>query len=295
MSQNKEPGQEVPSSQKQNIIIIKKIKKHHDGHHGGAWKVAYADFVTAMMAFFLLMWLISAVSSDRLQGIAQYFHPESGIRDMKGWEGETNALPYKQNLHMNATTSSLYPGTPNASDNNQDKKSLIVDSDATKLVNVMNNLAQNLDGSGEVTDMSDNVVIDRTPEGIRIQVLDSLNRAVFKPGSTDVEPYMQKFLFIIGDLIKTLPNYISIECHTSNKTDGDIKNLDQWKLSIDRANAIRGFLEKRIKKDQILKLIGRANTEPYDMTNLDSPQNARIVIILLNTSSLGKIQSAMPQ
>ncbi|MDX1923936.1 MAG: flagellar motor protein MotB [Rickettsiaceae bacterium] len=284
-------------SRKKNIIIIKKIKKHHDGHHGGAWKVAYADFVTAMMAFFLLMWLINTVTTDQLKGVAQYFMPESGLRGMRGWGfgGESNSKPLTRTLHLNQSTESLYPGTPTEPQDHNKEKEMVVDSDATKLVSVMNNLAQSMDGTGEVSQMSDNVIIDKTPEGIRIQIIDSLNRSVFKSGSTEIQPYMNKFLYVIGDLIKSVPNYIAIEGHTSEEADPGIKGKDQWTLSLERADIIRKFYQQRIKKDQILKVTGRANTEPYDLKEPKSLKNSRIVIILLNMSSVGKIQSAIPE
>ncbi|NDB82423.1 MAG: motility protein MotB [Alphaproteobacteria bacterium] len=289
---NQSSGSNSPQNEKKNIIIIKKIKKHHGGHHGGAWKVAYADFVTAMMAFFLLLWLISSVSQDKLQGISEYFLPETGLINTKGYSGDNKTAPStSQRVQLNSGSSSQ---GSTGSEEKSDKESLVVDSDATKLVSVMNNLSKTMDGSSEMSNLSENVLIDRVPEGLRIQLVDSLNRSVFKPGSSEIEPYMAKFLYIVSDIIKTVPNYISISGHTSVEADPEIKSQDQWTLSLQRSDTIRKFFEERIKKDQVLRLIGRANTDPFDPNDPQSPKNSRIVIILLNTSSLGKMQNVLP-
>ncbi|MDX2050737.1 MAG: flagellar motor protein MotB [Rickettsiaceae bacterium] len=281
-----------------NIIIIKKVKKHHDEHHGGAWKVAYADFVTAMMAFFLLMWLINTVSTDQLRGIAAYFMPEIGLEGSNGtgFDGHPYSSPTSRALDTQASKEALANGS--AVNDYNDKREIyrerIIDSDAAKLISVMNNLEQNMDGSGEISKFKDNLIIEKTPEGIKIQIVDSLSRSVFKPGTAEVQPYMNKFLYIISELIKTVPNYISIEGHTAKEYDNRAGQVDQWDLSIQRANVIRKFYQNRIKPDQILRVEGHADTAPYDFKDLTSPKNSRIVIILLNTNTVGKLQSPVP-
>ncbi|MDX1916410.1 MAG: flagellar motor protein MotB [Rickettsiaceae bacterium] len=289
------PGESgVSSSQSsgKNIIIIKKIKKVHGGHHGGAWKVAYADFVTAMMAFFLLMWLISSVSQEKLKGIAEYFTPESGIRDMRSYSGESSTAASKSQ-RVNISSSGNSKGTTGDT-KKKDNETLVVDSDATKLVTVMNDLSKSMSGEAESTSLSENVIIDRVPEGVRIQLIDSHNRSVFKPGSSEIQPFMSKFLFMVTDLIKSVPNYISISGHTSQTNDTTLHGPDEWTLSIERADAIRKFFAQRIKQDQVLRLIGRASTDPFDANDPNSPKNSRVVIILLNSDSLGRNQNAIP-
>jgi chemotaxis protein MotB len=124
--------------------------------------------------------------------------------------------------------------------------------------------------------------------------MDSINRSVFKSGTAEIQPYMTRFLDVIANLIKNVPNYISIEGHTSDKSDKNMQGVDQWGLSLDRADAIRKFYQKRIKEDQILRITGRADTEPFDSKEPNSPKNNRIVIVLLNPDVVGRFQTAAP-
>lgn len=283
---------------KKNIIIVKRVKKSHEEHHGGMWKVAYADFVTAMMAFFLLMWLVNTVSNDKLKGLAEYFTPVIGLKGQTGvgLDGGSDPQSAKGLLSSKSSTDSVTKGSPKNGplDSQVDSKDSVTESEQDKLVSVMNNLEQDLEGTTETSKYRENIQIEKNPEGIRIQIMDSINRSVFVSGSSDIQPYMMKFLDVVANLIKTLPNYISIEGHTSPGSDPAVANIDQWTLSINRADSIRKYYEKRIKPEQVLKIIGRANTEPYDIEDPNNPKNARIVIILLNPDVVGKYKNAAP-
>lgn len=280
-----EPEQPV----KKPVIIIKKQRAYNDdAHYGGMWKVAYADFVTAMMAFFLLMWLINTISTDKLKGVAEYFTPVIGLKDQSGTGLDGGDNPKSDDNLISSKSGD------DSQDTDNDNKNEITESEFKKLVSVMNNLEQNSEGINDSERTSDNILIEKTPEGIKIQIMDSINRAVFKPGSSEIQPYMAKFLDVVARLIKTVPNYVSIEGHTSELVDARIAGMDQWSLSVDRADAIRKFYEKKIKMRQVLKIVGRANTEPFDTKDPRNPKNSRIVITLLNPSVVGKYQTAAP-
>ncbi len=279
---------------KKSVIIIRKNKKHHPEHHGGMWKVAYADFVTAMMAFFLLMWLVNTISNDKLKGVAEFFTPTVGIKGQSGIgldggldpQSTKGMLSPKSSIDLNTGTEKNGP----MQDDN-DNKGAMNDSSDQRIVNVMNNLEQSLDGNNELSKFSDNLQIEAVPEGIKIQIMDNINRSIFRADTSEIEPYMLKFLDVVANLVKTLPNYISIEGHTSPSTD---KKADPWTLSVTRADMIRKFFERRLKPGQIIKLIGKGDSEPYDQNDLDNPKNVRIVLLLLNKESISKFHKSTP-
>ena len=279
---------------KRPIIIIRKNRKHRQEHHGGMWKVAYADFVTAMMAFFLLMWLVNTISNDKLKGVAEFFTPTVGIKGQSGIgldggldpQSKKGLLSPKSSIDLN--TGSLKNG-PLEDDN--EHTGAMTDTSEQKIVNVMNNLEQSLDGNNELSKFSENIHVESTPEGIKIQIMDNINRSIFKPDTAEIEPYMVRFLDVVANLIKTVPNYVSIEGHASPKTD---KASDQWSLSVNRADMIRKFFSTRIKPGQIIKLIGKGDAEPYDYKDPNNPKNVRVVILLLNQESVSKFQKSIP-
>jgi chemotaxis protein MotB len=287
----------LDSQAKRPIILIRKNKKKHPEHHSGMWKVAYADFVTAMMAFFLLMWLVNTVSNDKLKGVAEYFTPVMGLKGQvgSGFEGGSDSDSKTKMLSARSNVDSATQGTPDGGPINEssDNKDAFTRSEEERLLSVMNNLEQNMDGTADIVRPNDNIMIEKSPEGIRIQIMDSINRSVFKSGSSQIQPYMTKFLEVIGNLVKNAPNYISIEGHTSEKSE-KLEGIDQWNLSVERANAIRKFYEKRIKPNQVIRIVGKANTEPFDAKEVDSPRNSRVVIVLLNPDVVGKFQTAAP-
>jgi len=275
-------------------IIIKKIHKGHAGHHGGMWKVAYADFVTAMMAFFLLMWLIGATPKENLQGIAKYFTPTVSRRQDKGLGFDGGADPNIQEgvYAPHSSSTSLIYGSPlngphmvQAELNRQ-----IVDSEKRSFINIMNNIQKRIS-----TEIADNIVMDVTAEGLRIQVMDSDNRPMFKAGTDEMQPYMAKILTMLGDLLKSQPNYISICGHTASfKDPAAAGDIDYWRLSVLRANKVRAFLSNLIKPDQVVRLLGKADKEPFDVRDPYGAKNIRITITLLTNSYVGKSQQVAP-
>ncbi|MBY0533723.1 MAG: OmpA family protein [Rickettsiaceae bacterium] len=281
---------------KQQQIIIKKIKKvQGGGHHGGAWKVAYADFVTAMMAFFLLLWLISVSDKATLQGVAQYFTPTESISDKAGlgFDGGADANIEKGTGAPNAASSSLIYGSPSKGHRVDSARmpSNMSDIERDHFISIMNSIQQ----SSELKSFSDNIQIDITNEGLRIQIMDSDNRPMFKPNTADLQPYMEKIITIIAKMVSTQPNYISISGHTASVKAGSDTGIDFWNISADRANEVRKFMtQKLIDKGQVVKIIGLSDREPFDPKDPFGIKNIRVGITLLNEASITAYQKSVP-
>lgn len=275
-------------------IIVKKVNKGHEGHHGGMWKVAYADFVTAMMAFFLLMWLIGATPKENLQGIAKYFTPTVSRRQDKGLGFDGGANPNIQEgvYAPNSSATSLVYGSPlngphmvQAELNRQ-----IVDQEKRSFINLMNNIQKRIS-----TEIADNVVMDVTAEGLRIQIMDSDQRPMFKPGTDEMQPYMMKILTMLGGLLRDQPHYLSIAGHTASpKTALGPQDVDPWRISVLRANSVRSYINSLVKPGQIVRLIGKADKEPFDIRDPYGVKNIRITMTLLTNSQLDKNQQVAP-
>jgi chemotaxis protein MotB len=283
-------------SNKQNIVIKKVKKIQGGGHHGGAWKVAYADFVTAMMAFFLLLWLISVADKSTLQGVAQYFTPTESISDKAGlgFDGGMDQNIEKGTAASSPSSSSLIYGSPSKGHrvDTSRKPSNMSDVEQEHFLSIMNNIQQNTD----LQKYSDNIHIDITDEGLRIQIIDSDNRPMFKPNTAELQPYMEQIINIIGKMIRNQPNYLSISGHTASVKDPYlIKNIDFWDVSAKRANVVRQFMTANlIDKKQVIKIIGRSDTEPFDPKDPYSTPNIRVGITLLNEESISAYQRAIP-
>jgi chemotaxis protein MotB len=279
-------------------IIIKKIKKiQGGGHHGGAWKVAYADFVTAMMAFFLLMWLVSISSDKTLQGIAKYFTPTESISDKAGlgFDGGADVSMDKGIGAPNEASSSLIYGSPSKGHRVDVARlpSGMSDVEKDHFISIMNSIMSD----AELQSFADNINVDVTSEGLRIQIMDSDNRPMFEPNTSELRPYMEKILDVIGRMIRNQPNYISISGHTASIRDSSMgKSLDFWEISSNRANAVRKYLGKRLLKNkQVVRIVGRADSEPFDPKDPYGVKNIRVSVTLLNDSSVSSYQRAVPE
>jgi chemotaxis protein MotB len=278
-----------------NQVIIKKVKKiEGGGHHGGAWKVAYADFVTAMMAFFLLMWLVSVSDEATLQGVAQYFTPTESISDKAGlgFDGGMDSNVEKGLNAPHVSASSLVYGSPSRGqrvDTSRETNS-VDDMQKEHFINIINSIEKD----NYLKKYADNIYIDVTNEGLRIQIMDSNDRPMFEPDTPYLQPYMQEIIKVIANVIRTQPNYISITGHTASVKENRNK-IDYWELSNARANAIRRFMSNGlIKEKQVIRLMGKADKEPFIPADPYDAKNMRIGIILLNNHSLESFQKAMP-
>jgi chemotaxis protein MotB len=279
------------------ITIIKRVKKSADGHHGGAWKVAYADFVTAMMAFFLLLWLLNAVTEEQLNGVADYFTPiaastrESGAGGMLG--GQTLGEGASQSRTGSTSAVVLPPPSIGAGgEDNSDPSEGSVDQDEAERAfeareqqqfeQAATELKKAISGIPELAPLASSLLIDNTPEGLRIQIVDQDRVDMFAPGSANLYPRGKQLLAQIALVIKKLPNKISIAGHTDPSGYVDPTGYTNWELSSDRALATRrALLEGTLEDNQINKVQGVSDREPIDKDAPRSPRNRRVSIVLL--------------
>lgn len=259
---------------KDKNIIIKKVKKvQGEGHHGGSWKVAYADFVTAMMAFFLLMWLITMVSPEKRARIAAYFKHfslfeqggssfmESPPGIMKESAGDAMKVPHE-----------LY-GKGSDLMSKEDLKEKLKKEIEEKLATV-----------------KDQIMVDIFEGGVRIQVVDKEGNSMFERGSANLSPHAKRILSVIAENIKDLNNRVAIEGHTDAISYASNKYTN-WELSTDRASSARKELEDNgLSPDRIARVAGYAATEPLVKDNPNDPRNRRISIILLYPSNKSQTQ-----
>lgn len=294
MSKDNNQNSKNDKSSKRPIIYIKKIKKAEEEHHGGTWKIAYADFVTAMMAFFMLMWLINTVSQEKLRGIAEFFTPVVGLRSEMGSGVQSGSDSVKNDSEKTKENETQKKDTSNIFKDKSFPNIPTKKSDVKTVASIMNNLEKNLTGAMERSILRENVNIESTPEGIKIQIMDSTTRSVYKSQTSEIQPYMVRFLKVIGNLVRTVPNHIAINGHTSEKADKDLQGFDQWRLSIERAESMHLALRNLLKQDQLLRITGKADKEPYDPTHLDNPKNSRIDIILMKPDTVEAYQKPDP-
>jgi chemotaxis protein MotB len=276
------------------IIVIKKIKKGgHAGHHGGAWKVAYADFVTAMMAFFLLMWLINTTSPEQKRGIADYFAPASVSQTTSGSGGILGGT----SLSDSGTKSSgskdvvqaLAPDAPpNVTDTGQSQvqsqqtaQGVDQKADDAALTSAAQSLRQAMQDMPELAELSKQIIVDQTPEGLRVQLVDQEGRSMFKEGSAEPNDRAKVLLQAVAKVVNKLPNRVTIAGHTSASADG-AKPSGDWALSSARADASRQILESAgVDADRIYQVAGKAASDPLYPDDPMLPGNRRITITLL--------------
>ena len=282
-------------------IIIKKIKKGGGhGHHGGAWKVAYADFVTAMLAFFLLMWLINTTSPEQKRGIADYFAPASVSQTMSGAGGILGGSALGADGSKSAGSSDiieeLAPSSQNPNDGDSKDGSkgktpeeaaaaAMADAQAKReeaaFASAAQSLRQALQAMPELAELSKNIIIDETPEGLRIQLVDQEGRSMFNQGSAQPNDRAKTLLRAISKTINQLPNRISVYGHTSASAGG-VKPESDWALSSARADASRKVLQGAgVDPDRVYQVSGKAASEPLYPDDPMLPGNRRIAIVLL--------------
>jgi chemotaxis protein MotB len=276
----------------QPIIINKKVKKGGDhGHHGGAWKVAYADFVTAMMAFFLLLWLLSSATVEQKAGIGDYFTPttsfragESGAGGILGGQTLSDSGAKIGEGGTPSVVVELTPPSKKATE--KDIEELAAEREQQSFEDAVEALNKAITDSPELSDLQDNIQVDMTSEGMRIQIVDREGGALFQAGSANMTSRTRELLEQIGKVIAELPNDISISGHTdaSPFSRGDYSN---WELSSDRANASRRQLvSSGIDTARIVQVIGKADQEPLIEEDPFLPENRRVSIVLKRTSAV---------
>ncbi len=282
-------------------IIVKKVKKNGGGHHGGAWKVAYADFVTAMMAFFLLLWLLSVTTEVQKNGIADYFTSRPMItKSEDGSGGVLGGLSISKEGAMITDVKPLIekpetedpamrPGsTPprketNISDERFQKELQKREEENFKKAEAA--LKNAIRDNPDLTDMAKALKIDMTHEGLRIQIIDQENKPLFASGSADLLPHTKELLRKVSGIIQKLPNEISVRGHTDSVPYGPGASYTNWELSADRANAARRELQKAgMPATRLNNVVGKADTDHLFPDDPRDGRNRRISIILLHES-----------
>jgi chemotaxis protein MotB len=278
-------------------IIIKKVKKGGHAHHGGSWKVAFADFATAMMAFFLLMWLMEATTEEQRGAISEYFNNPSDIQGaspvpspspIQGPGGASTSmikLGGGMELHHDAAPPApIAPPTPGVQtatrpddDGAQDEKL-----DNERLAALMDALKKGIDERESLAKYKDQILLDVTPEGVRIQIIDHERRSMFPLGSARLETFSSDILKELAHIVSTVPNRISISGHTDVKPYVAV-NYTNWELSADRANAARrALLAGGLPAQKIGRVVGLASSVLLDPAAPESPVNRRISIVVMN-------------
>jgi len=294
----------------QQPIIVKKIKKGGGGHHGGAWKIAYADFVTAMMAFFLLLWLLSAVSQEQLEGISDYFAPtvasvsQSGSGEILG--GKTVAVDgaLEDTVSRPSVTMDLPPPSAGSGGEAMQDEPVQAEIDAEEarkkaedeqLDAAAQEIKKALEALPEFQQLADSLLVENTPEGLRIQVMDQDGLPMFPSGSAVMYQYTEKVLTMVAEIIKKMPQDISISGHTDAVPMGGDGTYTNWELSTDRANSVRRHLiDYGVPDGRISKVIGRAATDPLLPDSPNDAKNRRLTIVLLRGTGEQPSSSALP-
>lgn len=256
-------------------IVVKRVNGGHGGgHHGGGWKIAYADFMTAMMAFFLVMWLLSISSPKQREGIAEHFR-----------------MPLKVALNGGdrvAMSASVVPGGgSDMAHSDGDVKKTADDeedqSDAARLDAMKKKLEELMDSSPNFKQLRSQILIDITTEGLRLQIVDSDKRPMFDLASARVVPYMRAILRELGPMLNELPNKLTVSGHTDSIVYTNDSAYGNWELSADRANASRReLMVGGLSEGKVLRVVGLADSTHLDRQNPRNPINRRISIIVLN-------------
>ncbi len=312
-------------------IIIKRVKKAAHAHHGGAWKVAYADFVTAMMAFFLLLWLLQATTEEQKLGIADYFAPASTSRAKSGSGGVLGGRTFtKKGANPNDYTPVgviiKLPTNPPDWDNTGDPvestateetgagggegdeteeavagtqeesapeppsetkiEEMLAEHEAEQFAEAEQALREAIEGVPELESMVNNLVIDQTSEGMRIQIVDEEGSSMFPSGSAKMFEHTEKLIALVVDAVATLPQKIAVKGHTDAAPFINDNGYSNWELSTDRANSSRrALIAAGLPPTRIASVVGLADTEHLDEDDPFSPRNRRISIILLRENA----------
>ncbi|WP_423681628.1 MULTISPECIES: flagellar motor protein MotB [unclassified Undibacterium] len=269
-------------------IIVKRIKKSGGGHHGGAWKIAYADFVTAMMAFFLLMWLLGSTAKGNLQGIAEYFQTPLKVA-MAGGDGSGDSSSV---IKGGGKDLSLREGQNRKGDIESQKRSYnlqaaeaaLAKADADRLKALKGKIEAAIESNATLKMYKKQLLLDITTEGLRIQMVDEQNRPMFALAKAELQPYTKEILHEIGKALNEVPNKISLSGHTDSAPYGlGEKGYSNWELSADRANASRReLIYGGMDESKVLRVVGLSSSVLFDKQDPLNPINRRISIIVMN-------------
>lgn len=276
------------SDDSQRPIIVKKIKKGGGGHHGGAWKIAYADFVTAMMAFFLLMWLLGSTAKGDFEGIAEYFKTPLKVV-LQGGRGSGDSSSVIQGGGKDLTRQS---GQVKRGDIESPEKKFVLKETTLEYQRKERQSLEDLKGRIEkaiaentmLAQFKNQMLLDITAEGLRIQIVDEQNRPMFDSSSADLKPYTKEILHQIGKVLNAVPNRISLAGHTdAAQFSGGDRGFSNWELSANRANASRReLITGGMDETKVLRVVGLASSVLFDKNDPLNPANRRISIVVMN-------------
>ena len=278
----------APAGKAKPTIVVKRIKKVTGGGHGGAWKIAYADFVTAMMAFFLLMWLLGSTTAGDLKGIADYFQNPMKV-SMAGGSGAGDATSVIQGGGTDLTKSpgqvrNTFEERAERRRNIEQAKHELEQAETVRLQNLKGAVENALANHPRLAEFKDQIKLDLTPEGLRIQIVDDQQRAMFDTGKAVMKPYMQEILRAIAPVLNEVDHKITLLGHTdATPFAGGDAGYSNWELSADRANASRrALVSGGIAENKIVRVAGLASSVPLIADDPSHPANRRISIIVMN-------------
>jgi chemotaxis protein MotB len=282
-------------------IIVKKIKKGGHAAHGGAWKIAYADFVTAMMAFFLLMWLLGSTSEGDKKGIADYFQSPLKVALLGGGSGAGDSSHVIKGGGQDLTRSAgqVKQGdveAPRSTINLQALKAEQLRAEQVMLDEVKRKVESMLESNPRLAAMRSQIRLEMTRDGLRIQIVDENNRPMFDSGSAVVQPAMRELLHEIGNVLAEVPNRLTLEGHTDAAAfSSGHRGYSNWELSADRANASRRELVAGgLPDDRVLRVQGLAASVPLEPSEPLNPMNRRISIIVMNRDAEERMFRTLP-
>ena len=289
-------------------IIVKRVKKSAAGHHGGAWKIAFADFATAMMAFFMLLWLMSSATPEQKRQISGYFQDPIGftesaspfVIDLGGTptpapdrtlNPESQGQPDDDEIRVNPKdeTEENPPQTQVPDPTNAE--SIAEQAEQERLEMLLQELQTKVDENLQLKNFKDQILFEITQDGLRIQIMDAANRPMFSSGSANLQPYFEDILLALAETIKEVPNKISVSGHTDATPFAGGGDFGNWELSANRANAARRALVfGSYPEEQIARVVGYASSALFDREDPFNPVNRRIDITVLTKKAQRAIE-----
>ena len=287
------------------IVIVKRTKKVVGGHHGGAWKVAYADFVTALMAFFLVMWLVATVSNEQRAALFDYFknpsmQPGKSPKPAPGQAGpggaSTSVINLRGGLDSPKTVSVTPPGVGSpmqiADEQSMGAAAAVTveqieaANELKRLESLMQDLKEAVNQSQALEPFKDQLLIDISPEGLRVQIVDAKNRPMFDLGRAELKEYTHTILVELASYLNSVPNRVSIVGHTDTRPYMGRVGYSNWELSTERANAARRALEAGgLGLEKTMRVVGLSSLAPFDKSDPDNPINRRISIVVMTKAA----------
>jgi chemotaxis protein MotB len=260
----------------QRPIIVRRKKKKGGGHHGGTWKIAYADFVTAMMAFFLLMWLLGSTAKGDLDGISDYFKTPLKVA-LQGGPAVADSSHLIKGGGKDLTRT----------EGQMDKKRLQAEQarlEQMKFNELKHRIEAAIERNPVLREFRDQLLLDITPEGLRVQIVDEKNRPMFAVGRAELQPYAREILLEIGRMLNSVENRVSLAGHTDATpyASGE-KGYSNWELSADRANASRRVLVAGgMEETRVVRVVGMASAVSLHKSDPHDAMNRRISLIVLS-------------